>query len=88
MHLKYTFETMEFDDRIVAVPLSDNMDDYRGIIKLNETAAFIFNLLKEDVTEDDLVNTLENVYDAPREVLLSDIRKYLHEFQEKGLISQ
>jgi hypothetical protein len=88
MHLKYTFETMELDDRIVAVPLNENMDEYRGIVKLNETAAFIFNLLREDVTEDDLVNALENVYDAPREVLLSDIKKYLHEFQEKGLVVQ
>lgn len=51
MRLKYTFENMELDDRVVAVPVGDGAQEFRGIVKLNESAAEIFDLLKDETTE-------------------------------------
>ena len=86
MHLKYTFEIMELSDQIIAVPIGDNVQAFRGVIKLNETSAFIFELLKEDITEDIIVDKLEMEYNAPKELLIHDVRRYIQEFNERGLL--
>lgn len=86
MHLKYTFEIMELGEQTIAVPIDDNVEAFRGVIKLNESSAFIFELLKEDITEDEIVSKLEIEYDAPKELLVHDVRKYIQEFIERGLL--
>lgn len=86
MRLKYTFEKMDLDDQIIAVPVGEAAGEFRGVVKLNETAAFIFDLLTEDMTEEAIVDALEKEYDAVREVLAADVHRYVNEFREKGLL--
>ena len=86
MRLKYTFETMKLDESIVAIPVGEGVNEYHGVIKLNETASFIFELLKNDITEESIVDALEQKYDAPRDVLAKDVRKYIELFMEKGFL--
>ncbi len=86
MRLKYQFETMKLDDRIVAVPVGENVNEFRGVVKLNETSAFIFDLLKEETTEEKIVDAMEKEYDAARSVIAEDVKRCIAEFGEKGLL--
>lgn len=86
MRLKYTFETMELEDQIVAVPLGEGADQIHGIIKMNKVAAFIFELLKKETTEEAIIDTMEKEYDVPRSVLAADVHRYVEDFIEKGLV--
>lgn len=86
MHLKYTFETMELDDRSVAVPVGPGANDFHGILKLNETAVFILNLLKNEITEEEIVEAMEKEYNVSRDVLAADVHRYVSDFMEKGLL--
>ena len=83
--LKYTFETMELDDRIVAVPVGNGAQEFRGVIKLNQSAAEILNLLKQDTTEDTVVAVLKKKYDND-----PSIAEYVHEaveyFKTEGVL--
>ena len=75
MKLKYNFETVELDDRLVAVAVGDGASDFGGVIKLNDTAAEIFNMLKEETSEEAIVIELKERYgDDP------EIPSYVHEF--------
>ncbi len=87
MRLKYAFETMKLDDQTVAVPVGDGSEEFHGVVKLNEAAEDIFNLLKEDTTEDAIVEAMADMYDAPKETLAADVHKCVAEFMEKGLLS-
>ncbi len=87
MRLKQAFETMAFDDRILAIPVGEKNDSFPGVIKLNETSARIFELLKEETTEEAIVETMEKEYEAPREVIAADVRKCIRAFEEKGLLN-
>lgn len=87
MHLKYTFQTMELDDRIVAVPVGTNSAEFQGVVKLNETAARIFELLKDEITTEVIVKKLAKEYDCPENVLEKDVQKYIAYFQEEGLLA-
>ena len=51
MRLKQTFEVMELDDQVIAVPVGDNASQVHGLFKMNETAAFVFKLLQKCVHE-------------------------------------
>ena len=84
--LKLSFERMELDNQIIAVPIGENVDDFRGVIKMNETAAKIFELLKNDTTEKAIIDALMKEYEVPEEDISEDVRKYISEFEAKGLL--
>ena len=87
MQIKYTFEMMQLGDETVAVPVGKDAASFHGVVKLNDTAAFIFNHLKEQISEEEILDALEKEYEATREELAADLHKCLADFQEKGLLS-
>lgn len=60
MKLKYNFVVNEVAGQSVAIPVGA-LGKFSGMIKLNESAAFIFSKLKEDISYDELLTaTAEN----------------------------
>jgi len=86
MRLKYSFEMMELDDRSIAIPVGNSNNEFNGIIKLDGTAEAIFNLLKNDISEEKIVEALEEEYDAPHELISKDVHRVLQMFTEKELL--
>lgn len=84
MKLKYNFVVNEVADKRVAVPVGGDLDDFRGFIKMNDVGEYIFNMLKNDVTEDEIVEAMKKDYaDTPE----SEIRETVKGFTER-LISE
>ena len=86
MRLKYNFEKVELENKFIAVPIGDESDGFQGVIKMNETAVAIFELLKEEIDEMTLISLLEDKYDVSHSVLVDDVRRVLADFREKGLL--
>lgn len=86
MKLRYEFEMTTFDDYYFAVPIGINVNDFHGVIKLNEVSKFIFELLKEDITEEEIVNRLSEEYDAPSSLIMEDVSRCINEFRERDLL--
>ena len=87
MHLKNHFESMAMRDKLVAVPVGDDVE-FNGALKLNKTAAAIFELLKNDVSEEQIVDALSKRFDAPRERLADDVRNTISEFRKRGMLAE
>lgn len=85
MKLKYTFEMMEIDDQLMAVPVGDGADEFHGILKLNSSAASIFELLKEDTTEEEIVSKLQESYESSDE-LKTYVHDYIAQLKEAGFV--
>ena len=51
MKLKYDFVVREVADKIVAIPIGDATEDFNCMVTLNESGAFNFNLLKQEISE-------------------------------------
>ncbi len=66
MKLKYNFAVNQVAGQFVAVP-TGAAGQFNGMIKLNETGAFIFGLLKEDITLEDLVAKVAAEYGCEAE---------------------
>lgn len=75
MKLKDNFITQDVEDIQFLVPVGG--EAFQGIVRSNETAAFIVNCLKKETTEEAIAEALLEEYEAPKDVILADIRKIL-----------
>ena len=80
MKLKYNFVTNEVADKIVAVPVGEDLENFGGFIKMNGTGAYIFNMLKNDVTQDEIVAAMLKDFEDATE---QEVRETVKEFTDK-----
>lgn len=75
MKLKNDFITQTIDETQFLIPVGS--ESFNGIVRSNRTAAYIVDLLKEETTEEKIIDALCSRYDASREVITIDVRKIL-----------
>ena len=88
MKSKYTFEKMELDGEIVAVPVGDSAEKLREVITLNEEAMRILELLREETTEEDIVAQLMKEYEGEKEEISALVSAYIEQLRQEGLLDE
>ena len=68
------------------VPIGAQVMDTNGIITLNETAAFIWDLLEEDCTIEDLAAAIADRFEVTMEQAVSDVRSFVDKLDQNGLL--
>ena len=86
MKLKDSFITQDVDDIQFLVPLGQ--ESFRGLVRSNETAAFIVNRLKKNTTAEEIVDAMCAEYDAPRDVIEADVAKILEKLRGIGALEE
>lgn len=87
MKLKYDFVVNNVAGETVAVSVGDTADRFNGYIKLNETAAFIFGLLKNDISRDEIVASVLKKYpDATMDTACESVDELLEKLSTAGLL--
>ena len=76
MKLKSDFITQDIDDTQFVVPVG--AEAFQGIVRSNKTAAFIVDCLKEDTTEEKIVDAMCAKYAAPREEIAADVAEIIN----------
>jgi hypothetical protein len=70
----------------ILVPLKKRIVDLNSIFALNETGAFVWELLEEGLSEDEIVERIVNEFDVDITQAKNDIRYFLQELMKHGLI--
>lgn len=86
MKSRFTFEKMELDGEIVAVPIGDNSDELHAVLNLNEEAMRILELLQEETTEEKIVAQLLTEYDGKNEEIAPLVHVYIEELRKEGIL--
>lgn len=87
MKLRYNFVTNEVADKIVAVAVGDDLQKFNGFIKMNDIGAYIFNMLKNDVTEDDIVAAMKKDYnDATEEEIKETVSEFVGKLKDADVL--
>ncbi len=87
MKLKYNFVTNEVADNIVAVAVGEDMSKFNGFIKMNQTGAEIFELLKNDISMDDLIAEMQKLYpDETLEIVTETVESFVQQLKESGVV--
>lgn len=88
MKLKYNFVINQVAGETVAVSVGDNDGRFNGYIKLNETGAFIFKMLKKDTTREHIINALLSEYpDATQEAAAESVDELVEQLRKAELLS-
>lgn len=86
MRLKDGFITYNTGDENLLVATGEAGKSFNGIVRNNETAAFIAELLKNEITEDEIVNKILEEYDVDEKTARKDVKKLLDTFKREGFL--
>ncbi|MEG1887092.1 MAG: PqqD family protein [Oscillospiraceae bacterium] len=73
-------------DTNIVVPVGSNSVTFKAIISLNDTGAFLWRLMKNDITEEELVSSMLEEYDVDEKTAQADVSEFLKSMQDSGLI--
>ena len=85
MKLKSTFVTHETGDGLLMISAGGG---FNGMVRSNNTAKDIINLLKSDITEEGIVDAMLEKYDAERSVIEADVTSIVASLRKIGAIDE
>lgn len=86
MKLNDNFLTQDIDDTQVMIATGDTK--FSGIVRSNQTAAEIVNLLKEETTRDEVLDKMCAKYDEKREVIAADVDMVIDTLRKVGALDE
>ena len=86
MRANPNFELINIDDEYMLVPVGEQMDRFNGAVVLNEVSSFIFERLKKEMTEEDIVKSLINEYEIDSITAKSDVQEVISKLKMLGII--
>ena len=88
MKLKNGIVTNSIDGESFAIATGEASKEFNGLIKNNPTAAFIFELLKTEQTEDSIVKAMTDKYDVDEATVRADVNELLDLLKSKNIIEE
>ena len=70
----------------IIVPLGQKVLDLNGVITLNETGAFIWELLKKERSLDELVEAVSEEFEVEPDQARKDIEDFLNQLREFDML--
>lgn len=86
MKIKEDFILRKVADSYVVVPVGKMTLDFNGIINLNETGAFLFELLQNGAEEQELVEKLLEEYDVTPDKAKADVVVFLTKVKDADVL--
>lgn len=89
MRLKYEFAVREVNGVPIAVAVGQDSEKFKGMIKLNASAKYIFTLLSErDLTVNEIVCCLLEKYNVDEQTATSTVLKFTETLRQNELLEE
>lgn len=86
MKLKDGFITHDSDGEHIMVAVGYAANKFHGLVRSNKTAAFIIECLKQESTEEKIVDAILTKFDAERDVVMKDVHNIITDLKKIGAI--
>lgn len=70
----------------IIVPVGERVIDFKGLMTLNETGAFLWRLLQQETDERALVQALMDQYEVDLETARADVAEFVASVREAGAL--
>ncbi len=70
----------------VVVPVGESVVDFNGLITLNDTGAFLWSQLQQEVERDVLIARMTEEYDVTPEQAATDVDAFIKKLQDNGFL--
>ena len=86
--IKKDFTIQKVGGSWIAVAVGETSKTFHGMVRLNETGAFLWKKMTEaDRTVDELVDALLAEYEVDRETATRDVENLVNQFRESGILA-
>jgi len=86
MKIKSGFELRNIAGEIIVIPVGSRNVNFNGIIKLNDTGAFLWSQLQEDKSQEELLEALTNEYDVDMTNAKNDMLAFISKLKDADLL--
>lgn len=87
MKIKEGFILRTVGTESVVAAVGEQSRNFNGIIRLNGTAKFLWELLQQETTEEKVVEALLERYDITKEQAEADVHKFVGKLKEAGILA-
>lgn len=88
MQINKDFTIQKVGSSYVAVPVGETSKHFHGMVRLNETGAFLWNKMAEkDCTEEELVEAILGEYEIDRETAVADVHRIVEQLRENHIFA-
>jgi hypothetical protein len=88
MKIKKGFMLRKVAGENVVVAIAEASKSLNGMIKLNDTGAFVWNLIKDGATKEDIVEKICNEYEISNEQAKADLDAFLEVLNSANCLEQ
>lgn len=78
----------EIADQIVGIPTGPSAGALSGLVALNDTGRFLFELLQTSRTEEELVSALVRTYEVDDDTARADVAEFLSLLRSMKLLEE
>ncbi len=86
MKLKYKFIINDIAGSKIAVSAERINNSFKGMIRLNETGAYVFKKLQKDSTVEQIADDLSKKYKIDKPLATNDVIKFIEYLKSYGII--
>ena len=88
MQINKDFTIQKVGSSYVAVPVGETSKHFHGMVRLNETGAFLWKLMAEkDCTEEELVDAILSEYEIDRATAAADVHRIVEQLRENQIFA-
>ena len=85
MKIKDGFLLRTVAGNTVVVPVGDEAIDFNGVITINESGKFIWELMQNEIEKEELLEKFMKEYNLPEEEAKEDIRAFIQILLDNGI---
>lgn len=86
MKLKEQYCIQQVADSYMAMAMSNEGGAQNRVIRLNKTSKDIFDMLKEDITEDEIVQRMMQLYEVEESVVRKGVQQLVAQLQANHML--
>ncbi len=86
MRLKEDFILHNTGEEYVIVAVGKAAEHFHGLVHLNSVGGKIVEFLKEDISEEELIKKMLEIYDVDYETLEKDVKAILSKLKEANIV--
>ncbi len=88
MKLKYNFVTRNVAGQSIAIAVGEDNAKFNGMIKLNSVGEFIFKLLENDISYDEIISKITDEYEVTADDASKSVDSYLTTLRNNSLLDE
>lgn len=88
MKIKDGYVLREIADSSIVVPVGEKVIDFKGMMTLNESGAFLWKCLAADISYEQLLHSFLEEYEVGEETAKADLDDFINEARESGVLDE